>query len=77
MFRKRDNLRYIIRDIKDAIKKQKLYVEINGKKYEILGRLGMYNVTIDITGSNVKINDEVKLNVNPIYVNSYIRREYK
>ena len=77
MFRKRDKLRYIIRDIKDALKKKDLYVEINGEKCKVLGRLGMYHVTVDITGKNININDEVKLNVNPIFVDSGIRREYK
>ena len=76
MFRKRDKLRYIVRDIKDAIKKQSLFVEINGEKCKVLGRLGMYNVTVDITGKNVKINDEAILNVNPIFVDSRIKRDY-
>ena len=77
MFRKRDKLRYIVRDIKDALKKQSLFVEINGEKCKVLGRLGMYNVTVDITGKNVNINDEVKLNINPIFVDSSIKREYR
>ena len=77
MFRKRDKLRYIVRDIKDAFKNKKLYVEINGQKCEVLGRIGMYNVTVDITEKNIKINDEAKLEVVPFYVDSSIRREYR
>ena len=77
MFRPIDKLRYIVRDIKDSIKKQYLYVEVNDQKCKVLGRVGMYNVVIDITGKDIKINDEVKLNVNPIYVDSSIRREYR
>lgn len=76
MFRPIDKLRYIVRDIKDSIKKQQLYVEINGQKFNILGRIGMYNVVIDVTGKNIKIGDEVRFNVNPIYIDSSIRREY-
>lgn len=82
MFRKRDKLRYIVRDIKDSFKDKSLYVEIktNSKEYtkcKVLGRVGMYHITVDITGKDVKIGDEVKLNVNPIFIQNTIRREYK
>lgn len=77
MFRTIDKLRYIVRSTKDFFKKEKLYVEINGQKCKVLGRVGMYHITVDVTGKDVNINDEVKLCVNPIYVDSRIRREYK
>ena len=76
MFRPIDKLRYVVRDIKDAFKKQQLYVKINDKKYKILGRLGMYHVTVDITDSDVKINDEVTFEVSPMLVDSSITRDY-
>ena len=77
MFRKRDKLRYIVRDMKDYFKKQDLFVEINGQKCKVLGRIGMFHVSADITGKNIKINDEVIFNVSPMYVDSCIRREYR
>lgn len=77
MFRKRDRLRYIVRDLKDSIKDKNLYVEINGERCKVLGRIGMYHVSVDITGKDVKINDEVIFNINPMYVDSSIRREFK
>ena len=77
MFRKRDKLRYIVRDIKDSFKDKNLYVEVNDTKCKVLGRIGMYHICIDITGKNININDEVTLNVNPMYVDNRIRREYK
>lgn len=76
MFRKRDKLRYIIRDIKDSIKDKNLYVTINGQKCKVLGRIGMFNITVDITGKKIKINDEAILDIRPMYVDSSIRREY-
>lgn len=76
MFRPIDKLRYIVRDIKDSLKKQRLYVSINGKKCEILGRLGMFHVTADITDKDIKINDEVTFEVSPMLVDSSIMRDY-
>ena len=49
MFRPIDRLRYVIRDIKDAFRDKNLYVTINGEKHRVLGRLGMYHVSVDIT----------------------------
>lgn len=77
MFRNIDKLRYIVRDIKDYFKKQSLYVEINGENCKVLGRIGMYHVSVDVTGKDVKINDEAIFKVSPMYVDSSIRREYK
>ena len=76
MFRPIDKLRYVVRDIKDGLKKQQLTVKINGQTCKILGRIGMYNVIVDITGKNIKINDEAIFNVSPMHVDSSIRREY-
>ena len=77
MFRKVDDLRYISRDFKNLLKKQKLEVKINGENCKLLGRIGMCHIAVDITGKEIKINDEVKISVNPIYVNSNIKRIYK
>ena len=77
MFRLIDRIRYIVREIKNFFKKQNLYVKINSDKYKILGRLGMFHVSIDITDKNVKINDEVFFDVSPMLVDSNIKREYR
>ena len=76
MFRPIDKLRYIVRDVKDALKKQELTVTIKGQKCSVLGRIGMYNIIVDITGKDININDEVLAQVSPMYVDSSIRREY-
>lgn len=82
MFRKRDKLRYIVRDFKDSIKDQSLYVDIwckeeqKMKRCKVLGRIGMYHLSVDITGKNIKIGDEARLQVSPMFVDSNIRREY-
>ena len=76
MFRPIDKLRYIVRDIKNIFKKQQIYVNINDQKCKVLGRLGMFHVSVDITEKNVKLNDEVKFEVSPMLVDSSIKREY-
>lgn len=76
MFRKRDKIRYIVRDVKDAFKNKQLYVTINQEKCKILGRLGMFHVSVDITDKTTQINDEVKFEVSPMFVDSSITRDY-
>ena len=76
MFRTVDKLRYIVRDIKNAFKQQQIFVKINGEKFKVLGRLGMFHVTVDITGKNINIGDEVMFEVSPMLVDSKIERKY-
>lgn len=77
-YRFRDKLRYIYHDIMDFVKDKKFRVTIQDKKYTIMGKVGMYHIAIDITDNEeIKINDEVYLDVSPLYVDSRIRREYR
>lgn len=76
MFRTVDKLRYIIRDIKDLFRKQAVYVKINNNISKVLGRLGTYHITCDITEKDVEIGDKVIIDINPKFVNSDVRREY-
>ena len=76
MFRMIDKLRYIVRDTKDFFKKQAIYVKIGDKRCKVLGRVGTYHVTCDITGLDVKIGDKAVFEVNSKFVDSSIRREY-
>lgn len=76
MFRKRDKIRYIVRDIKMHLSSNKFLMKINGEKFKVLGRLGMFHVTVDITGKNINIGDEVMFEVSPMLVDSKIERKY-
>ena len=72
-----DKLRYLYNDVKNIFKDKKLKVTIGNKKYRLVGKIGMYHMAIDITGSdNIKTNDNIELDINPLYVDSSIRREY-
>lgn len=77
MFRTIDKLRYIVRDIKVFFKKQKIYIKIKDKNYEIIGRIGTYHIICNISNSDIKIGNKVIINVNPKFVDSSIRREYR
>lgn len=76
MFRLKDKIRYIVHETKNLLKKQGLYVKINGEKCKILGRIGMCHIAVDITDKNINLDSEAKIPINPIYVNSTIERVY-
>lgn len=76
MFRFVDKLRGLSHSIKSFLRKTCLKVRINDRKYNVIGKVGMYHMAIDITNSDIKINDIVYLDVNPLHVDSKIRREY-
>ncbi len=73
-FRFMDILRYIYNDLK--LFHKNMYVTVNGIKVKLLGRISMYNIIVDITGTDIKIGDEVTLDVNPVLIESSIIREF-
>jgi len=76
MFRFVDKLRGLSQSIKRFLNKSNLKVTINDRKYNIIGKVGMYHLAIDITGTDIKVNDYVYLDINPLHVDSKIEREY-
>ena len=76
MFRTVDKLRHLKHQILNLFKKQSLKVWINNKYYNVIGKIGMYHIAVDITEDIIKIGDTVEMSVNPIYTDSTIRREY-
>ena len=77
MFRLVDRVRNLYKSIKRIGKKERLKVTIKEKSYPVLGTLGMYHMEIDITGSDCKVGDTVVLQVNPLYVDRLVGREYR
>lgn len=75
-FRLIDTIRYIYNNLKQFLFKPKFTVIINEKRYNIIGNIGMYNMEVDITGSDVKISDKVILEVSTKHVDSRVEREY-
>lgn len=77
MFRLIDKLRYVVRDLKDFFRKKDMYVTINEEKCKILGTIGTYHIVCDITNKNINIGDKVEISINPRFVDSSLRREYR
>ncbi len=76
-FRFLDILRYTYHALQYFLKDNHTYVRIGEKRYPLLGRISMYNIIADVTGSDVKPGDKVRLEVNPILVDSSIERSYR
>lgn len=72
-----DKIRYLVNDIKYLLKDNKNYIEISNKKYEVLGPYGNGQIICDITNSEIKTGDIVKIQVNPINIDGKIEREYR
>lgn len=77
MFRFVDRLRDCVGTFKKLPKKGALYVKIGNQNCKILGRIGTYHITVDITNKDVKIGDIVTVDVSSKFVDSNIRREYR
>jgi len=77
MFRVIDKIRRIVRTLKSIFRTQKLTTVINDRRYDIIGTIGMYHTTVEVTKGNVKNEDIAKLEINPLYVPKEIKREYR
>lgn len=65
MLRTVDKLRNLKHQLTKLFKKQTLKITINDREYDIIGKVGMYHVTVDITGSNVKVRRYCKNRCEP------------
>lgn len=74
VFRFKDVLRYMFADFK--MWKKRIWVEINGNKYPVIGRISMHNIVVDVTGADIKVGDVATLECNPILIKSEIERLY-
>ena len=66
MLRTVDKLRNLKHGLTGLLKKQTLKITINDKEYDIIGKVGMYHVTVNITGSEVKVRRYCKNQCKPI-----------
>ena len=72
-----NNFHSVLSQLKKYLKKEKLQVEVNGRKYDVIGDIGLSHTAIDITGSDVKAGDTASVDISPLLVNPRIKRIYK
>lgn len=69
--------RYVLSVVKRFLKKQQMYVRINGRMYHVIGGIGLSHTAVDITDSDVKCGDTATIDISPLMVNPRIERIYK
>lgn len=67
----------VLSQLKKFLKKQQMYVRINGRMYSVIGEIGLSHTAVDITGSDVKVGDTASVDISPLMVNPRIPRIYK
>lgn len=72
----RIDLRYVLSIFKRFLKKDQLYVKINGRMYPVIGEIGLSHTAVDVTGSDVEAGSLAQVDINPLMVNPRIPREY-
>ena len=71
-----DKLRAMKNSVKTCFKDEKRFVEINGEKCRIIGRVGMSNFMVDVTDCRVREGDRVKIDIDLVHADSGIERVY-
>lgn len=71
------DFRYVLGVFKRFLKKQQMYVKIDGRMYHVIGEIGLSHTAVDITGSDVKVGDTASVDISPLMVNPRIERIYK
>ena len=72
-----NQIRKQFEDVNDYASIKKFLDTLKDKTAKVLGRVGTYHITCDITEKDVNIGDKVTIDINPKFVNSDVRREYR
>lgn len=76
VFSFKENILSVLIEIKKIFKDNTIKFKIGQEEYKVIGRIGMYHSVIDITGSDIKVGDQVIIKIPPLEVNDNIKREY-
>ena len=66
LFRFRDCLRGVLRNLKQMVFKKHLYVTVNGKKCRVLGHIGMLHTCVDVTKLPCAVGDTAVFEIKPL-----------
>ncbi len=68
---------YVLSVFKRFLKKQQMYVRINGEMHYVIGGIGLSHTAVDVTGTDIKAGDLASVDISPLLVNPRIERIYK
>ena len=66
LFRFRDCLRGVLRNLKQMVFKKHIYVTVNGKKCRVLGHIGMLHTCVDVTKLPCAVGDTAVFDIKPL-----------
>jgi len=66
LFRARDCILAILHNLRILFAGKALYVRIGDYKCRVLGRIGMVHTAVDVTDTNIKVDDYAILSINPL-----------
>lgn len=69
--------RFIYKLFKSAKSPRIFYAHYKGKTYPVLGFIGLTSLMIDISGADINVGDIVSFPINPIFVDSAVKRDYR
>lgn len=75
-YRLRDGVRYILQDLKRTLTRERVWVNVNGKRARVLGHVGMLHTVLDVTEIPCEVGDRVTVCANPLYIDSAVRRRF-
>lgn len=76
-FKFKSKLKKVFLDLKNLLKDDTLFLEINGRTIEVVGQIGMHDIVLDITNYNFRENEDIYIDVRPVLIDSSIKRVYK
>ena len=71
------DFRYVLSVFKRFLKKQQMYVKINGRMYHVIGEIGLSHCAVDVTGGGVKVGDTASVDISPLMVNPRLERVFE
>ena len=77
MFRFVDRLRNFKSAFINLFRKGKITVKVNGTDCKVIGQIGMCHTAIDVTDIDAKTGTKVIMDVNPIHIQTSLRREWR
>ena len=66
LFRFRDCLRGVLRNLRQMIFKKHIYVTVNGKKCRVIGHIGMLHTCVDVTNIPCAVGDPAIFDLKPL-----------